>query len=204
MSFVIQLASYPTIYIRRELIGTSQAIPTRFNLDRPILMTPQNEPLPKRLARICFENGPVEALNEAEQKTKGHNINYIFRGLNFGLEKLKQINHFLWPYLDTEDLKNLSEYSQTRDWQNSPIRCIRWHPNVFKLAIASVDDNIRIYSTETTTITTLKNGYQKCISSLAWRPLCAGELAVGCKTGIIVWKLDSPGRANSQFIHLTR
>lgn len=81
---------------------------------------------------------------------------------------------------------------------------MRWHPHVFKLAIASVDDNIRIYTTDSITITTLKNGYQKCISSMAWRPLCAGELAVGSNTGIILWKLDSPGRHNSQFIHLTR
>lgn len=81
---------------------------------------------------------------------------------------------------------------------------MRWHPNVFKLAIASIDDNIKIYSADTVAIITLKNGYQKCITSLAWRPLCAGELAVGCNNGIIIWKLDSPGRHTSQFLHLTR
>lgn len=110
-----QLAAYPPIYIKREaLIGSSQAIPARFNLDRPILMTPRNEPLPKRLARICFEEGPVQALNEADQKTKGQNINFIFRGLCYCLAKAKQFNHFLWPYMDSQDLKNLNDYSQTR------------------------------------------------------------------------------------------
>lgn len=96
------------------MIGSSQAISARFNLDRPILMTPRNEALPKRLARICFEEGPVEALNEAEQKTKGQNINYIFRGLCYGLAKVKQFNHFLWPYADSQEVKNLNEFSQTR------------------------------------------------------------------------------------------
>lgn len=91
-----------------------------------------------------------------------------------------------------------------RDWKSSPIRCMRWHPNVSKLAIASIDENIKIYSADTISIMTLKNGYQKCITSLAWRPLCAGELAVGCNNGIIIWKLDSPGRHTSQFLHLTR
>lgn len=91
-----------------------------------------------------------------------------------------------------------------RDWQNSPIRCMRWHPNSFKLAIACVDDNIKIYTSDTTNITTLKNGYQKCVTSLAWRPLCAGELAVGSNNGIIIWRLDAPGRHSSQFLHLTR
>lgn len=81
---------------------------------------------------------------------------------------------------------------------------MRWHPNVFKLAIASVDDNIRIYTLDSSGPLTLKNGYQKCITSMAWRPLCAAELAVGCNTGIIVWKLDHPNRHNSQFIQLSR
>lgn len=190
-------------------------------------MVPQNEPLPKRLVRIYFENGLSDALSEAEQHTKGRNINYLFRGLCFGLTKFKQLNKLIWPYTDSQDLKNLIEYSQTRfgerflsfylldfshwsiqldfrDWQNSLIRCIRWHPNVFKLAVASVEDNIRIYSGDALNTPILKNGYQKCISSLAWRPLSAGELAVGCNTGIIVWKLEHPGRQTSQFIHLTR
>lgn len=91
-----------------------------------------------------------------------------------------------------------------RDWQNSVIRVMRWHPNVFKLAIASVDDNIQIHTLDSTGSLNLKNGYQECITSLAWRPLCAAELAVGCKTGIIVWKLDHPNRHNSQFIQLSR
>ncbi|XP_031625036.1 aladin [Contarinia nasturtii] len=201
-----KLATYPDIYIRREgLIGSTHSIPfgSRYNLDRAILITPQNEPLPKRLARIFFEEGPTEALREAELQTQDQPINYLFRGLNFALCKLKHLNQIFWPYRNNENVNNLSEFVQTRDWQNSPIRCIRWHPNYFKLAVASVDDNIKIYSSDTVTITTLKHGYQKCITSLAWRPLCAGELAVGCNNGIIIWKLDTPGRHTSQYLHLT-
>lgn len=77
-------------------------------------MVPQNEPLAKRLARIYFEEGLAEALSEADQKTKGRGINYLFRGLCFGLEKFKQFNKLIWPYTDNQDLKNLIEYSQTR------------------------------------------------------------------------------------------
>lgn len=106
---------YPTIFIKQEgIIGLSQTVSTKSNLDRPILMTPQNEPLAKRLARICFEEGPIEALSEAEAKTRGQNINHVFRGLNYFLAKVKQFNHLLWPYTDNHDLKNLSEFSQTR------------------------------------------------------------------------------------------
>lgn len=81
---------------------------------------------------------------------------------------------------------------------------MRWHPNVFKLAIASSDDNIRIYTTDTGGTTSLKNGYQKSVTSLAWRPFSAGELAVGCNSGIIIWKLEQAKRHNSQFTYLSR
>lgn len=111
----MQLASYPEIYIRREgLIGSTHAIPSRFHPDRPILITPQNEPLAKRLARIFFEEGPIDALREAEQKTQGQKINYVLRGLLIALTKFKQFNRLIWPYTDNQNLDILSVYSQTR------------------------------------------------------------------------------------------
>lgn len=96
------------------MLGATHAIHSKFMLERPILITPQNEPLAKRLARIFFEEGPIDALREAEQKTQGQKINYIFRGLCFALTKLKEINHLVWPYTDNQNIDVLSVYSQTR------------------------------------------------------------------------------------------
>lgn len=67
---------------------------------------------------------------------------------------------------------------------------MRWHPNCFKLAIAVSDDTVRIYSDDIGNEPILKNGFQKCVTSLAWRPLSAGELAVGCQNGVLLWTLD--------------
>lgn len=67
---------------------------------------------------------------------------------------------------------------------------MRWHPNCFKLAVATLDDTVRIYSDELGNVPMLKNGFQKCITSLAWRPFSAGELAVGCQYGVVLWILD--------------
>lgn len=107
---------YPEIFIKEETIfgALNYKSSSKWKLDQPILMTPQNEPLVKRLVRVCFEEGPIDALSEAEEKTRGQNINYIFRSLCYSLSKIKQFNHFLWPYTDNQDLKNLSKYSQTR------------------------------------------------------------------------------------------
>lgn len=109
-----QLASYPSIYIKRDgLVGFTHA-PSKLHLDGQILIAPQNEPLLKRLARVCFEEGPIAALQEAEEKTHGHKINYLLRGLCFISTKAKQFNQLIWPYIDNQNLDILNQYSQTR------------------------------------------------------------------------------------------
>lgn len=95
-------------------MGAGQMYASKSNLDRPILMMPQNESLAKRLTRIYHEEGTIEALREAEQRTQGQPINHILRALCIGLTKLKQVNHFLWPYRNNQNLQSLGDFSQTR------------------------------------------------------------------------------------------
>lgn len=82
----------------------------------PILMTPGNEALSERLARICFEGGLLEILNEAEQKTKGQFFNYILRGLCYGLAgvKLASLLKFLlstWYCTKDQRLHNNDQFA---------------------------------------------------------------------------------------------
>jgi len=87
----------------------------------------------------------------------------------------------------------------------SSIRCIKWHPNCFKIAVAASDDSIRIYTDEASIIPILKSGLQKCVTSMAWRPFTGGELAVGCQNGVLIWSMDPNSlitRPSSQTIHL--
>lgn len=95
------------------MVGFSHA-PSKLYLDGQILIAPQNEPLLKRLARICFEQGPIAALAEAEEKTHGQKINYLLRGLCFLSTKVKQFNHLIWPYIDNQNTDILNQYSPTR------------------------------------------------------------------------------------------
>lgn len=77
-------------------------------------MMPQNESLAKRLTRIYHEEGTIEALKQAELHTQGQPINHILRGLYFGLTKLKEVNRFLWPYTNNQNVQSLGDFSQTR------------------------------------------------------------------------------------------
>lgn len=36
----------------------------------------------------------------------------------------------------------------------------------------------------------LKNGHQKSITSMSWRPFSPSQLAVGCQNGFLIWTLD--------------
>lgn len=62
----------------------------------------------------------------------------------------------------------------------------------FKLAVAAVDDSVRIFTDEDQSVVLLlKNGLQKSITSMAWRPFSPSQLAVGCQHGFLLWNLDT-------------
>lgn len=68
-----------------------------------------------------------------------------------------------------------------------------WHCHLFKLAVAGVDDVVRIYTTRTDASTppVLKSQKQTQITCMAWRPLCSFELVVGCRQGLCFWVIDN-------------
>lgn len=106
------VANFPSIVIRREPGIGSHAVTSIAN-DRKILMTPQNEPLAKRLTRIYFEDGLNEALNEAQHGTKGWKVtNFIVKWTKFLFEKSQQLDTFLRPRYDESKL--IDEFSQAR------------------------------------------------------------------------------------------
>lgn len=142
--------------------------------DRRVLLTVQ-ESLLKRVFRTFFEEDLNSALRELQ--TCDNNATKTLAGY------LLRIGNFLRPP---------NRHMQTgRDWTRGAIRVICWHPNTFKLAVAATDDCIRIYTDMTAIIPQLKCGQQRGITSLSWRPFTAGELAVGCQNGIVVWSLHS-------------
>lgn len=187
-----ELSTYPEINIGRELFHHHASMQVRE--DRRTLMVPVNETLVKRITRTFFEEGPVEALQEAASEDNGQ-YNAIVGSLARYLLVLigcgNRVKYFLKPHLKGQQgVDSIGKYTQTKEWHKSSIRYIRWHPNCFKIAIAASDDSIRIYSDEPTIVPILKSGLQKSISSMAWRNLTSGELAVGCQNGALIWSVD--------------
>ncbi|VVC42525.1 WD40/YVTN repeat-like-containing domain,WD40 repeat [Cinara cedri] len=83
----------------------------------------------------------------------------------------------------------LSNLSRTKLWLSSVIRCMAWHSQTIKLAIASSHDIVFVYNQKGSEAR-IKNKSQSDILSLAWRPMDTGTLAVGCEKGIFIWNVE--------------
>lgn len=143
----------------------------------------------KKSIRMFFECGISSSL-EVLASDAGV-LSSISKGLLKVLDCGQKLKFFFNPHLKEIEITSFDNFSQTREWKKAVIRNIAWNPHCFKLAVACVDDSIRIYTNEEQSIVLLlKNGLQKSVTSLAWRPLTAATLAVGCQNGFLVWTLD--------------
>ncbi|GAB0091399.1 Aladin [Sergentomyia squamirostris] len=182
------LSRYPEINIVRELFHTSSSNILHRDSGRNLMM-PVSESLLKNVTRTFFEDSLEAALEEAS--TSSNTIvktcaKYLLYLVNVG----NNMRYFLRPHLRDQTLESVGKFSETKNWQRSPIRCIKWHPHCFKLAVAASDDSIRVFTDEPTTVPVLKTGLQKAVASMAWRPFTAGVLAVACQSGILLWSLE--------------
>lgn len=83
--------------------------------NRRILMMPTNEPVIKRLTRTFFEDGILEALNEAQNIQGAHPIMSSIAGyLKRAFEVTSQLNTFFWPYLKEQGAVSIAKFSETR------------------------------------------------------------------------------------------
>lgn len=131
-------------------------------------------------------SGILETLKQSEQKQM-----CWVAGVLLALWRIpSSLQTFFYPHLRLSAQEMLSTFSLTRDWFESPVRCMAWHPHTRKLAVVSRDDCVRIGGNGAKTKPILRHTGQRDIACLAWRPCGSAELAVGCRVGIMVWTLD--------------
>lgn len=152
---------------------------------------PVDESVLKKFTRVFIEEGIEESLKVLESSQS-----YFISTLSTGFLKLlsvgQKVNLFFNPHLKETNVESYEKnFAQTREWRKSAVRALAWNPLCFKLAVAAVDDSIRIYTNEEQSIVLLlKNGLQKSITCMSWRPLSTSQLAVGCQNGFLIWTLD--------------
>jgi len=98
---------------------------------------------------------------------------------------------YLYPHLCLSPRQMVEQFSPTHSWSDAPIKCLAWHPHTPKLAVAFTDDTVRVVMADpAATQPLLKFAGMKDVSSLAWQPCGASQLAVGCQAGVLVWTID--------------
>lgn len=164
------------------------------------LFLPVNEPFFKQVAQVWYEQGITEALELIAERQRNDNplaanaATYALKVIEF----LSSIRNVVQPHTNKNNRFLIALVSQVKDWFNSPVRCMAWHPHCTKIAIAASDDSVRIYSTENNLVPVLKSKLQRGVSCVAWRPLSASEIAVGCESCILIWTVD-PNSVVSKF-----
>lgn len=144
----------------------------------------------KQLTQIYYEQGSIEALHTAS--THNHFLISKSAKLALGLLKyIRKVRLLLNPNLRYSGPGLISNFSQSRNWLNTTVRCIAWHPYCAKVAVVTCDDSVRIFNGDVCVVSPLlRCKQQKHITCVAWRPLSNTEIAVGHESGIIVWNID--------------
>jgi len=146
----------------------------------------------KRLLITLRTKGVQNALELlAETNFTISSFNKITYGLFSLWKSLKMIQHCIVPHCQVSSATNTTAiFSCTRDWQTSPTRYIAWHPHCNKLAVATREDVVLVYTGPALNPVVVRHSSQRDVSSLAWRPLCSAQLAVGCALGVAIWTVD--------------
>lgn len=183
--YFYKINHHPSINVTREISTTrDEGVSMYLEVEDNLL---------KRLTSVWCKQGFLEALKVAAEPQNGIDNKLIMCTASYILKvanTFTRIRHIFQPHLKDLGPKLTSRYSHTRNWLNSPVRFMVWHPHISKIAVSTADDNVRIYSSDSSLVPLLKCSSQKGVSTIAWRPFSVSEIAIGCEVGVIVWTVD--------------
>ncbi|KRT78158.1 translation initiation factor eIF2A [Oryctes borbonicus] len=182
--FTNSLENYPQIHIMKDSLYSN-----KLGDDAKELFISVEIPFLKQLVQIYYEQGYVEMLQAAASHRKfliSNLASILLKTIN-GFDNIRTIFN---PTFKQSRTKIITKISLTRNWVNSPIRCIAWHPDYVKIAVGICDDTVKIYQKNSTLIPILKCKQQKNITCIKWRPMSDSEIAVACEECIIIWNVD--------------
>ncbi|XP_045471493.1 aladin-like [Harmonia axyridis] len=183
-NFTLAVETHPVIHITNDLIHAVSS-----GEEGRSLFLSVDVPFLKQLTQVYYEHGLIEALHTAS--THRHKIISNLAYVTLSVFNIYQRTRlFLNPSLQYKGINTIHEYSQTRNWASHSVRCLAWQPYSCMIAVCTVDDSVRIYTSDNTINYLLRCKQQKNVTCLAWRPHTNGELAVGHEGGIIVWSID--------------
>ncbi|XP_014203352.1 aladin [Copidosoma floridanum] len=197
-SFDVHLREFPVVNITPEMLATRETARTIGARD---LFLPVQDSAFKKIANIWREKGWLEAIRTAaaEDPREITFPLYWFATRFTQMLDLIEKGTFWTSVLPISGSGSVADVAATRDWATALIRCMAWHPHYIRLAVATRDDRIRIFSNTTSNINTavLRHSAQKSVCCMSWRPNAGRELAAACQNGVLVWTIELGAASNS-------
>ncbi|XP_039271464.2 aladin-like [Styela clava] len=186
-----QVSTFPYIIISSESLRRTPAI---VGETAKSAFLEQKETTAQRFKTAWYNLGVAGVLGEICSE-ESNQIVYplvqnICQYLLIGMRWIRGMNFTLFPHLKLSQEALIAEFSMNREWSTSPIRFLSWHPKAHKLAIALLDDTIKIHYTNIPLVPILKHKLQKYVTCVEWKPLSASILAVGSQTAILIWTVE--------------
>ncbi|KAI4491768.1 PREDICTED: aladin [Polistes canadensis] len=189
------LRKYPVVTITSDMLGTCESIRA---MNNGFLFQPVQDSIFKKLISMWREKGFTEALRYAASEDSDNVTNvihWIAVNLTWALDTVEK-GIFQTEALLATGSGSITDVVPTRDWNNSIVRCISWHPHCTRLAVATRDDRIRIFSEGISVIPVLRHSAQKYIYQLSWCPNAGKVLAAACHQGALVWTIELGAASN--------
>lgn len=173
------VSEHPHVVISRDVLAPSLRKPYEGRV-----FLPTSDSLLQRLQDAWYEYGMLQVLQILSEENTG--------GFSQKLAKYLLTVYNSWNSVKNKAFPPTEErYIRDDKKKLGPVICMAWHPNTTRLALGTSDDSVSVYSSHTRITPVLKSKSQRRITDVAWRPLTAGELAVGCADGVNIWHVDT-------------
>ncbi|KAM0726937.1 Aladin [Formica fusca] len=189
------LRGYPEVSITQEILATRDSARA---VSAGELFLPIHDSVFKKLANVWREKGLSEAIRFAAAANPDQITNVVHwmaTRLNWMLDLMER-GIYQRDVLPTSGTGSVADIVATRDWNTSLIRCLSWHPHCARLAVATRDNRIRIYSQDIPGVPVLRHSAQKSVCCLSWRPYAGRELAAACYSGVLIWTIELGAASN--------
>ncbi|KAK0081671.1 hypothetical protein PV325_011767 [Microctonus aethiopoides] len=199
--FAQYIRHYPEVNITSDMLATRESART---IGAGDLFLPVEDSALKKIASVWREKGIVEAIRAAAGEDPQRIttlVHWIANRLIFAMDFIERKTS-AYERLPSIGSGSVSDIAATRDWSTALVRCLAWHPHCTRLALATRDDRIRIFSNGICGVAVLRHGSQKSVCSMSWRPHAGRELAAACNDGVLVWTVEL-GAASNSLSHAT-
>jgi len=107
------------------------------------------------------------------------------------INRVIQIYSSFYPFALLELDEQVKIFTRSLDWERGLVRAIKWHPSIPKFALALTNDDVLIYSSNTSIVPLIRHPNQKKVVDICWKDGNNDLIVVLCQSLFVIWDLSS-------------